>query len=277
MEKEIKNMKKRETIMTVILVILILITAFIIIFVYSNKDEIKVTEQPQVIDKNTYVRLEEVTNDDYSKIYETVNLKKVTLINIPEILVSDFYEEQDEIIKSLEDNITKNKEYIDNYNKENNITNYELNSKIDSNIIYELKDNVLSVLYLVEDTVDYLGLNNHITKIYIDVSSNTLMDNKTFLEKFNVNKENVSLQILDRVINEHDGNFINKETKEELTQEEVSSNKNEYINLLIANFDTYIYPYLNNDSIYFKFNKNDISNFLFNEELNTIGYSTLKM
>lgn len=277
MEKEIKNMKKRETIMTVILVILILITAFIIIFAYSNKDEIKVTEQPQVIDKNTYVRLEEVTNDDYSKIYETVNLKKVTLINIPEILVSDFYEEQDEIIKSLEDNITKNKEYIDNYNKENNITNYELNSKIDSNIIYELKDNVLSVLYLVEDTVDYLGLNNHITKIYIDVSSNTLIDNKSFLEKFNVNKENVSLQILDRVINEHDGNFINKETKEELTQEEVSSNKNEYINLLIANFDTYIYPYLNNDSIYFKFNKNDISNFLFNEELNTIGYSTLKM
>lgn len=277
MEKEIKNMKKRETIMTVILVILILITAFIIIFVYSNKDEIKVTEQPQVIDKNTYVRLEEVTNDDYSTIYETVNLKKVTLINIPEILVSDFYEEQDEIIKSIEDNITKNKEYIDNYNKENNITNYELNSKIDSNIIYELKDNVLSVLYLVEDTVDYLGLNNHITKIYIDVSSNTLIDNKSFLEKFNVNKENVSLQILDRVINEHDGNFINKETKEELTQEEVSSNKNEYINLLIANFDTYIYPYLNNDSIYFKFNKNDISNFLFNEDLNTIGYSTLKM
>lgn len=277
MDMEINKIKKKENIMTIVLVILILITISLIIFVYTNKDETKVTEQQQVIDKNTYVRLEEITNEDYSIIYETINLKQVKLVKIPEILVSNFYEEQEKIINTIDSNITTNKEYIDKYNEDNNVTNYDLNSKIDSNILYELKDNVLSVLYLVEDNVDYIGLNNYITNIFIDVSTNTLMNNDSFLEKFNINKENVSLQVLDRVINEHDGNFIDKDTKEELTKEEILSNKNEYINLLIANFDNYIYPYLNNDSIYFKFNKNDISEFLFNEDLITIGYSTLKI
>jgi len=277
MDEEIKKIKKKETIMTCILILLLLIVIFIIIFVFANKDNNIVSEQPPIIDENNYIRLEDVVNENYQAIYKSVNLKKVTFINIQEVLVSNFYSKQEEIINTINDNITENKDFIDKYNIDNNITDYTVNSKIDSNVLYEYKDNILSLLYLVEDSVDYIGLTNHITNIFIDVSGGQILNNDAILEKYSLTKENICNQAFNRVVNEHDGNFVDKDTKEELTKEDILNNQDKYIKTLVDNFDTYIYPYLNQESLYFKFNKNDISNFLFNEDEETIQYSTLKI
>lgn len=275
--EDIKKMQQKENIMTIILIILILIAIFIIIFVYTNKDKQNIVEQPQQEIEKVYVKTEKVDTTDYLTIYEEVDLEKLTFVNIPEILVSNFYQKQEEIINTIHNNIELNKEFIDKYNKDNNITNYDLNSKIDSNNLIEKKDNILSVLYLVEDNVDYVGLKNYIINIFIDVSTNTLMSNNTILEKYNITTESICSKIMDRVIEEHEGNIIDKETKNETPLEEIKNKKEEYIKKLTENFDTYIYPYFYQNNLYFKFNKHDIANFLFNEDLKTAQYSTLKV
>ena len=43
------------------------------------------------------------------------------------------------------------------------------------------------------------------------------------------------------------------------------------------NFDSYIYMYFNDNNLYLKYNRNEISNFLFNEDLEIGKYSTLKI
>lgn len=269
--------KKKEIIMSVILVFLILLFIFIIIFVYTNKNYFDVSEEQLVIDENTYVKTYDVNTDNYLDLYSSVNIKKVGFTNISENVVSEFYQKQENIFNTMIDNISVNSEYIENYNKDNNILDYKNNSKIDFVSVYELNDNILSVLYLVEDNVDYIGLNNYILNIFIDVNSNTLLDNNFILSKFSIDKKEVSSKILDRVINEHNNIFIDKDTLEEIKKEDILLEREEYLTLLEDNFDNYIYPYLNNESLYFKFNKSDISNFLFNEDLDIIKYSTMKL
>jgi len=277
MENEIKNAKKKETIMTILLVILIIIFVFVIIVVVINKDKTVVPEQPPIIDENTYITLEDIDNTEYLTIYENVNLKRVNFTNMPSVLVSNFYNKQEEVINTLNNNITINKEFIDKYNTDNNITDYTVNSKLESIIIYDLNDNILSLLYLIEDNVDYIGLTNYITNIFVDVSTNSLVNTDTLLDTYNLNKEDISLEIFNNVVDYHDDKFINKDTNEELTKEDVQNNQEEYINLLVENFDTYIFLYFNQDNLYLKYNKNDIANFLFNENLVTTQYSTLKL
>lgn len=277
MGEEIIKTKKKENIMTVILVILIILFVAVVVLIVTNKNRTLVQEESPIIDKNTYVKIESIDTTDYLTIYETANLKKVSFVNIPSVLVSNFYDKQDEIINTLNNNIETNKDFIDKYNSDNNITDYAVNSKVDSIILYELKDNILSLLYLVEDSVDYIGLNNYITNIFIDVNNNSLVNNNTILAKYNLTKEIVCMEIFDNVVNYHDDKFIDKDTNEELTKEDIQNKKDEYVNLLVENFDKYIYLYFNEEYLYLKYNKNDISNLLFNENLSNIKYSTLKL
>jgi len=270
------GIKKKEIIMSIVLAFLILLFIFIIIFVYTNKNVVVVPEEELVIDENTYVKMYDVESDDYLSLYNDINLKKVSFTNIPESIISEFYEKQENIFDTIKGNISLNSEYIENYNKENNILNYKKNSNIDFVSVYELKDNILSLLYLVEDNVDYIGLNNYILNIFIDINTNTLLDNDYILSKYNVNKRDICSKVLDRVINEHDNIFIDKDTLEEIKKEDIIKDREEYLTLLVDNFNDYIYPYLNYESLYFKFNKSDISNFLFNEDLDIIQYSTMK-
>lgn len=277
MEEKIKKSKKIENIMTVLLVILIILFAFVVIIVVTNKDRMVVEEEIPVIDENTYISVENIENTEYLTIYESANIKRVNFINMPEVLVSNFYKKQDEFISTLNNNITTNKDFIDEYNVNNNITDYTVKSKLDSIVLYDLKDNILSLLYLIEDKVDYIGITNYITNIFVDVSTNSLVNTDTLIDTFNLSKEEISLEIFNIIVNEHADKFIDKDTNKELTMEEILTNQEMYINKLVDNFDSYIYLYFNEEEIYLKYNKNDISNLLFNENLETIKYSTLKL
>jgi len=149
--------------------------------------------------------------------------------------------------------------------------------KIESIVGYYIKDDILSLLYLVEDNVDYLGLNNYITNIFIDLKNNSLVNQESILTKYNLTKEKIASEVFDSVLNKHDGNIIDKDTNQEIVIEEIKNKKDEYTKVLIENFDEYIYLYFLDNNLYLKYNVNDISEKLFNEELNNIKYSTLKI
>lgn len=255
-----------EKIMIGLLVIFILLFVFVVIFVIANKKDNTVVEVPNNnLDATNYVLMEEVDTTKYMDLYSSVNLKKISFKNLTNESTKEFTDKQDEIIKSLEDSISVNKEFVNEYNKEHNVTGYKSTSKLESIILTNINNNILSVLYLIEDEVDYKKVNNYIANLFVDTVSKNLLSSEEVLSKYGLSKEGISRRVFDLVIE-------GKDNKDELTKEADS-----YSSKIIDNFDKYIYLYFNNDGIYLKYNKSDISNYLFNSSLDSVKYSTYKI
>ena len=242
-----------EKIMIGLLVIFILLFVFVVIFVIANKKDNTVVEVPNNnLDATNYVLMEEVDTTKYMDLYSSVNLKKISFKNLTNESTKEFTDKQDEIIKSLEDSISVNKEFVNEYNKEHNVTGYKSTSKLESIMLTNINNNILSVLYLIEDEVDYKKVNNYIANLFVDTVSKNLLSSEEVLSKYGLSKEGISRRVFDLVIE-------GKDNKDELTKEADS-----YSSKIIDNFDKYIYLYFNSDGIYLKYNKSDISNYLFN-------------
>lgn len=255
-----------EKIMIGLLVIFILLFVFVVIFVIANKKDNTVVEVPNNnLDATNYVLMEEVDTTKYMDLYSSVNLKKISFKNLTNESTKEFTDKQDEIIKSLEDSISVNKEFVNEYNKEHNVTGYKSTSKLESIILTNINNNILSVLYLIEDEVDYKKVNNYIANLFVDTVSKKLLSSEEVLSKYGLSKEGISRRVFDLVIE-------GKDNKDELTKEADS-----YSSKIMDNFDKYIYLYFNNDGIYLKYNKSDISNYLFNSSLDSVKYSTYKI
>ena len=255
-----------EKIMIGLLVIFILLFVFVVIFVIANKKDNTVVEVPNNnLNATNYVLMEEVDTTKYMDLYSSVNLKKISFKNLTNESTKEFTDKQDEIIKSLEDSISVNKEFVNEYNKEHNVTGYKSTSKLESIILTNINNNILSVLYLIEDEVDYKKVNNYIANLFIDTVSKNLLSSEEVLSKYGLSKEGISRRVFDLVIE-------GKDNKDELTKEADS-----YSSKIMDNFDKYIYLYFNSDGIYLKYNKSDISNYLFNSSLDSVKYSTYKI
>lgn len=255
-----------EKIMIGLLVIFILLFVFVVIFVIANKKDNTVVEVPNNnLDATNYVLMEEVDTTKYMDLYSSVNLKKISFKNLTNESTKEFTDKQDEIIKSLEDSISVNKEFVNEYNKEHNVAGYKSTSKLESIILTNINNNILSVLYLIEDEVDYKKVNNYIANLFIDTVSKNLLSSEEVLSKYGLSKEGISRRVFDLVVE-------GKDNKDELTKEADS-----YSSKIIDNFDKYIYLYFNSDGIYLKYNKSDISNYLFNSSLDSVKYSTYKI
>lgn len=255
-----------EKIMIGLLVIFILLFVFVVIFVIANKKDNTVVEVPNNnLDATNYVLMEEVDTTKYMDLYSSVNLKKISFKNLTNESTKEFTDKQDEIIKSLEDSISVNKEFVNEYNKEHNVTGYKSTSKLESIILTNINNNILSVLYLIEDEVDYKKVNNYIANLFVDTVSKNLLSSEEVLSKYGLSKEGISRRVFDLVIE-------GKDNKDELTKEADSYSSN-----IMDNFDKYIYLYFNSDGIYLKYNKSDISNYLFNSSLDSVKYSTYKI
>ena len=255
-----------EKIMIGLLVFFILLFVFVVIFVIANKKDNTVVEVPNSnLDVTNYVLMEEVDTTKYMDLYSSVNLKKISFKNLTNESTSEFSNKQDEIIKSLEDSISVNKEFVNEYNKEHNVTGYKSTSKLESIILTNINNNILSVLYLIEDEVDYKKVNNYIANLFVDTVSKNLLSSEEVLSKYGLSKEGISRRVFDLVT-------LGKDNKNELTKEADS-----YSSKIMDNFDKYIYLYFNSDGIYLKYNKSDISNYLFNSSLDSVKYSTYKI
>lgn len=255
-----------EKIMIGLLVIFILLFVFVVIFVIANKKDNTVVEVPNNnLDATNYVLMEEVDTTKYMDLYSSVNLKKISFKNLTNESTSEFIKKQDEIIKSLEDSISVNKGFVNEYNKEHNVTGYKSTSKLESIILTNINNNILSVLYLIEDEVDYKKVNNYIANLFVDTVSKNLLSSEEVLSKYGLSKEGISRRVFDLVVE-------GKDNKDELTKEADS-----YSSKIMDNFDKYIYLYFNSDGIYLKYNKSDISNYLFNSSLDSVKYSTYKI
>lgn len=255
-----------EKIMIGLLVFFILLFVFVVIFVIANKRDNAVVEVPNNnLDTTNYVLIEEIDTTKYMDLYSSVNLKRINFKNLTNESTKEFTDKQNEIIKLLEDSISVNKEYVNEYNKVHNVTGYKSMSKLESIILTNINNNILSVLYLIEDEVDYKKVNNYIVNLFVDTVSKKILSSEEVLSKYGLSKEGISRRIFDLVT---DG----KDNKDELTKE-----IDNYSSKIMDNFDEYIYLYFNSDGIYLKYNKSDIANYLFNSSLDSVKYSTYKI
>lgn len=254
-----------EKVMIGLLIFLILLFTFTILFVIANKKDTTTLEENNNIDVSNYIVFEEVNNELFNEVYKDVNLKKITFKNLTEESTNEFITKEEEIINSLIDNIESNKKFIDEYNTTHNVVGYTKISKIDNTIIASINDNILSVLYLIEDSVDYKSVQSNIINLFIDTTNKSLLELDYVFNKYNLSKEGISKQIITLVIE-------NNSNKEDLLKD-----IDTYSQKLVDNFDKYIYVYFNDDGIYLKYNKTDISNYLFNTELDSVKYSTFKI
>ena len=271
------NLRKKELIATISLIVMILLFVLIVLVVYLNKEETLIEEKPLVSDKNMYAKEELIESEEYFKIYKSVNVKRIKFMNISEDIVSDFYRKQDEIINIINSNIDSNKEIIDKYNLDNNVSNYENNSTLDSIVLFDIKGDVLSVLFLVEDTIDYNGLTNNIINIFIDVKNNKVLSNDDILTMYNLEKKIIVDDVIQNILDSYEENFVDKDTNEIIEKSTIIDNIDIYSQKLFDNFDSYLYMYFNGEGLYLKYNKNEIVNLLFNEDLETVKFSTLKI
>lgn len=254
-----------EKVMIGILIFLILLFIFVIIFVIANKKDNNNVVENSNLEVSNYINIEDVNNDLFKDIYKEVNLKKLSFKNLKTETTNDFTMKQDEIIKNISDNIETNKEFIDDYNTSHNVVGYTNSSKIDSTVISSINENTLSILYLVENSIDYKNIENNIINLFVDIVSKDLLDTSAVLNKYNLSKEGISKQITTLVIESNSN------------KEELLKDIDNYSKKLMDNFDKYIYVYFNNDGIYLKYNKTDISNYLFNSKLDSVKYSTFKI
>ena len=122
-----------------------------------------------------------------------------------------------------------------------------------------MKDGVLSILYLIEEEIDYKGVNNYINNIVIDVKNNKVLSNDDILSSYNVSTE--------QVINEVYNNYtMDKEL-----------DKDVFVSKISDKIDDYIYLYVYMDSLYLKYNKSDISKLVNEEDVASVRYSTVKL
>lgn len=266
--EEIKKFKTKEIIMSILLVFLILLVVFISLLVISNKDNNDVKEVPNdnLLITN-YLDISSIDTTNYDTVFSEINLKKITFKNFSSDITSDFETKQQEDL----DRLNTSKDYIVKYNTDNNITNYKKTSTVNQTLLTEIDNNILSVLYIIEENIDYLGKNSYINSILININSNTIVQNDEFLSTYNINKNDICSRIFDIFINEYDLSVVN------LTIDEVKEHKEEYVSKLITNFDDLIYPYINDENIYVKYSKNYVAKTLFDIEVKEIRYSTLKV
>ncbi len=272
-EKALPPKKKglNKILIIILLVVIILIVVFVIIG-KTNKNKDKDNVKNEVVAVSNYIQVSDVNTSNYLNVYKEAKIKRVRFLNVSEILTNDFYNKQDEFINTVNQNLISNKEYIENYKKTNNINNYILNSTISTLVLADIKDDILSVIYLIEDNLDYRGTETYITNTFINLKNNAIVTNDNILSKYNVTKNEIASSIFDNILSDYDKYFSNK-----LTKEQLQSKKADYVYKLIENFDEYIYLYINQGNLYSKYSKKDISKLLFEENFPNMAYSTYKV
>lgn len=263
MNDEIKKMKQKELIMSVLLIIFILLALFVIIFVVSNKDSNNdlIYESNYLNDVDNYIIKEEIDTANYFDVYNSVHLSKIKFKNISSLLYGSFVEKEEEFLNHINDNLKLNKKFLEDYIKENNILNYKLGSSIDSIVLTYINDGVLSVLYLIEEEIDYKGINNYITSIVIDIKNNKVLSSYEILNSYSLSLDDVVQEIYDNYL-------LNKENLVDY---------NYFKEVLINNLDSYVYFYIYMDNLYLKYNKSDLDELFNNSVKEKVRYSTIKL
>lgn len=233
------------------------------LFEYQGYKEVKEKNAYINYEVNDYVTVSSVTLDNYSDVFNEVNVDKVTFKNIDDNLTRSFIKEEEELINYI-------KRYYNEIVKEEH-TNY---NTINSKIKRVVNDTILSVYYELEfvfdDNIYNDNVRNYIITYNIDLKTMKVLTTDDLLNKYNYTKEYISEKIFnDEILIGDNEIVIDKNTNISFTKKDIERKKDEYINRIVADFDNIIKVYIERGSLVLVYDSKEIKNIFFDGDFDT--------
>lgn len=200
-----------------------------------------------------YIETTPVIFKNYSDVYSSINVSKISFKNLDNDLVNEFVNNEEELI-----------EYINKYyNQIKEKENYTSNNTVTTLIKTQVNSTTLSVFY--EINFEFETEN----RIYVITTNIDLMTNKSLtiddiLSKYSYSKSYIAEKIFnDDVLISNNEVVIDKNTNISLIKSDIERKKNEYIERIVDDFDNIIKVYIENGVLVLTYNKKQLNNLFF--------------
>lgn len=227
---------------------------------YATKDKnIFVT-----YDIKDYIETKPVVFNNYSDVYESINVSTINIKNIPKDNVQNFLDEEEELI-----------EYITGYYNEIKLNdNYIPINSVYTNIKTQINGTVLSIFYQINFKLDEQIFDNSERSYFIttniDLGTEKVMTIDDLLSKFNYSKEYIAEKVFEEDVLISNGQVvIDKDTNISLTKSDIERKKNEYVDRIISEFDNIIKMYIENNSLALVYDKQKLNSIFFDNKFDT--------
>lgn len=234
-----ENQKNNKGIVILLIIIIAILSALCILLATgtinfksnkenNNDNEIKEkAPEKEEYDASEYIDLEDVVFNS------KVSTKKVKLQNLSDDITKDFYKQQDEVIDSI------------------NISDSDI-FNVEYKLEYFINDNILSILYTIEETNEIGTCANKMAVTNIDLKNNILITEEELLRKAGVTYDSI-------VDNEYEKELenwkkLNDDSDSEMAYYEVTfsdfrDNKEKYVDEGLKKIPDIIYTYIEDGKI----------------------------
>ena len=233
------------------------------VFEYQGYKEVKEKNAYISYEVNDYVTVSAVSLDDYSDVFGTSDVNKVTFKNINENLTKDFTKSEEELINYI-------KRYYTDILKIEHTTNNTVNTRIKTTV----NDTILSIYYEIEFIFDRNiyndNIRNYIITYNIDLKTMKALTNDDLLNKYSYTKDYISEKIFnDDILIDEDEIVIDKNTNISFTKKDIERKKKEYTNRIVTDFDNIIKMYIERGTLVLIYDSKEVKNIFFEGEFDT--------
>ena len=214
-----------------------------------------------------YIETTPIIFSNYSDVYSSINVSKITFKNLDGDLTKTFENEEAELI----DYINK---YYDELKKEEDYTS---NNTVTTLIKTQVNSTVLSVFYEMDFNIQNIN-RSYVLTLNIDLKTNKILTTEDLLLKYSYTKEYIAEKLFndDIMINANEI-VVDKNTNISLTKNDIEKKKNEYVKRITDDFNNIIKVYIENNSLVLVYNKKDLNDLFFeNNYINELKIKYLK-
>ena len=258
-------MNERRIKLFVILTAIVFLAAGLILFMLFDKQGINKNKTNSYINYNVndYIEISPVVFNDYTDVYNSINVSQISFINGEESIYKTFLTKQEEIISYISG-------YYNEISNSSSASNMPVSS-VSSIIKAQIKGAVLSIYYkldfILDKNVYYDNIKSYVVTFNVDLGTNKVLTNDDLLSKYNYSKN----YIVDKLFNEDlfidKGQIvIDKDTNMSLTRGDIERKKTNYVNRIISEFDNIIDIYTENDSLVLVYNTADLKGIFFDNK-----------
>lgn len=258
-------MNERKIKLFVILTAIVFLTAGFILFLLFDKQGINKNKTNSYINYNVndYIEISPVVFNNYTDVYNGINVSRISFINGDENIFKTFLSEQEEIIS-----------YISGYYNE--ISNSSSASSIPASSVSsiiktQINGAVLSIFYkldfILDQNIYYDNIKSYVVTFNIDLGTNKVLTNDDLLSKYDYSKNYIVDKLFHEDLLMDKGQIvIDKDTNMSLTRGDIERKKTNYINRIISEFDNIIDIYIENGSLVLVYNTADLKGIFFDNK-----------